>query len=92
MSLKPETIRRAWIAFTVVVSMFTLYFVAGNVINIIRLHSRMSALGREKKRYLQSIEADSTLIERLKYDEYLEAYARERFHMQRPDEDVYIIE
>ena len=92
MSLKPETIRCAWIAFTVVVSMFTLYFVAGNIINIIRLHSRMSALGREKKRYLQSIEADSTLIERLKYDEYLEAYARERFHMQRPDEDVYIIE
>ena len=27
-----------------------------------------------------------------KYDEYLEQYARERFHMQRPNEYIYIIE
>ena len=30
-------------------------------------------------------------LENLKYDEYLEQYAREHFHMQRRNEDVYII-
>ena len=33
----------------------------------------------------------STLLERLRYDDYLEEYARENYHMQRSDEHVYII-
>ena len=47
---------------------------------------------REKEFFQAKIEADSTLLERLRYDEYLEEYAREHFRMQRPDEHVYIIE
>ena len=31
------------------------------------------------------------LLERLRYDDYLEEYARENYHMQRSDEHVYII-
>jgi predicted GTPase len=31
-------------------------------------------------------------LEKKKYDEYLEQYARENFHMQRADELIYIVE
>ena len=41
--------------------------------------------------YRARIEQDSTLLERLRYDDYLEEYARENYHMQRSDEHVYII-
>ena len=32
------------------------------------------------------------MLRRLDYDEYLEQYAREKFHMQRPNEYIYIME
>ena len=37
------------------------------------------------------IAADSTEIENMKNPEYLERYAREKFHMQRENETVYLI-
>ena len=45
----------------------------------------------EREFYRARIEQDSTLLERLRYDDYLEEYARENYHMQRSDEHVYII-
>ena len=41
--------------------------------------------------YSEKIAQDSTLLERLKYDDYLEEYARENYHMQGRNEHVYII-
>lgn len=89
--MKTGLLHKLWIALTAVIVLFTAYVVAGNLAVIIRTQRRIAALQREKSAYRKSIEADSTLIERLKYDEYLERYARERFGMQRPDEDVYIM-
>jgi cell division protein FtsB len=52
----------------------------------------MSRLEEQGEQFQARITEDSTMLERLKYDEYLEQYARERFHMQRPNEHIYIIE
>lgn len=52
----------------------------------------MSQLNEEKARYEESIRKDSLLIEQLKNDEFLEQYARERYFMQRPNEQVFIVE
>lgn len=89
--MKKNLLHRLWIAVTTVIFLFTAYVVAGNLAVIIKTQRRISRLERDKRMYQSSITADSTLIERLKYDEYLERYARERFNMQRPDEDVYIM-
>ena len=35
---------------------------------------------------------DRRNAEQLRYDDYLEEYAREHYHMQRRDERVYLIE
>ena len=49
-------------------------------------------LTRESEYYRAEIERDSLLLERLRYDDYLEEYAREHYRMQRRDEHVYIME
>ena len=54
--------------------------------------TRNPRFGTGKTHYTEKIEQDSTLVEQLQYDDYLEEYARERFRMQRRDEQVYIVE
>lgn len=81
-----------WRVLTFVVSILTLFIIGGSVISIIKSQRHINRLNREKNIYLERISADSTLVEQLKDDEYLEKYARERYNMQRKDERVYIIE
>ena len=59
---------------------------------IIRINSRVSRLEEQYDLYRSRVDQDSTLLERLKYDEYLEQFAREKFHMQRANEYIYIVE
>ena len=58
---------------------------------ISKIKRQINALTREQSYYSEKIAQDSTLLERLKYDDYLEEYARENYHMQGRDEHVYII-
>ena len=51
----------------------------------------IARLQREGAQYRARIVEDSTLVERLRYDDYLEEFARERFHMQRAGEKVYLL-
>lgn len=81
--------RRFWITTTVIIVLFTLFFVGQNLLHAIRIKREVNALERERDHYRARIEADSTLVEQLRYDDYLEAYAREHFGMQHPDEKVY---
>ena len=57
-----------------------------------KIKRQINALNREKARHEQKIARDSALLEQLRYDDYLEEYAREHYHMQRRDERVYLIE
>ena len=63
-----------------------------NLITVIKVEHRIGRLKDQQEFFRQRIEQDSTMLERLNYDEYLEQYAREKFHMQRSDEHVYIME
>lgn len=83
--------RRFWIALTIVVSVFTAISAGRNLWHIVRVKREIAALREEAGTYRESIVRDSTLIERLRYDDYLEEYARERYHMQRQGEKVYIV-
>lgn len=85
-------IRRVWITLATIIVLFTSYVIVRNLIVFIDYRMRIHSLEKEKRTYLESIAADSALIERLKYDEYLEQYARERYRMQRPGEQVFIVE
>lgn len=87
-----QTGRKLWVVATTVIIAFTIFIVGRNAVHAVKIKRQINALQREKEFYRVKIAEDSTLLERLRYDEYLEEYAREHFRMQRPDEHVYIIE
>lgn len=80
-----------WRVLTVVISLFTLFVIASSLWSIICSRIDIARLEKIKMQYQQSISADSLLLEKLKYDEHLETFARERFGMQRKEEKVFII-
>lgn len=89
--MKFETGSRFWITTTVIVVLFSLFFIGQHLLHAIGIKRDISRLQREGAQYRLRIEEDSTLVERLRYDDYLEAYAREHFRMQRSGEKVYLL-
>ena len=80
-----------WRALTIVVSILTLFIIGGSVVSIIKSKRHINRLERQKREYLSKIAADSIMLEQLKSDEFLEKFARERYNMQRENEQVYKI-
>lgn len=84
--------KRFWIITTSIIIVFTVFVVGRNLLHTVKIRHEIGQLEREKVHYEQRIEQDSLLLERLRYDDYLEEFARERYRMQRRGEQVYIIE
>ncbi|MBR4995527.1 MAG: septum formation initiator family protein [Alistipes sp.] len=63
-----------------------------NLFIVVKVQRRIARLEEQCEHYRNRIAEDSTMLARLQYDEYLEQYAREKFHMQRPNEYIYIME
>ena len=89
--MKIELSRRFWWITTGIVGLFMLVFVGQNLLHVWQLKRDIARLEAEEEQYLERIAKDSALVERLSHDDYLEEYAREQFHMQHPDEEVFII-
>ena len=87
---KTGIIHRLWLTVAAIIVLVTGYVIIRNVIVIADYRIKISRLQREKAEYQKSIQADSLLIEQLKHDDYLEKFARERYRMQRADEQVFI--
>ena len=84
--------KRVWQVLTAVIIVYTAVLTVRNLARMIKVQSRIAVLEDQKDYFRQRIAEDSTLLERLNYDEYLEQYAREKFHMQRANEYIYILE
>lgn len=84
--------KRFWIITTSIIILFTVFVVGRNLLHTVKIRHEISVMEREKELYEQRIEQDSLLLERLRYDDYLEEYARERYRMQRRGEQVYIVD
>lgn len=80
-----------WIVVTAlfVVVVFLLAEVPVGEVRAIR--QRVDALSAERDEYSRQIESDSTFLENLKQDDFLERYAREKFYMKREGEEIYVI-
>ena len=64
--------KKFWIGATLLIVILTLSVVGRNVVHAIRIKRQINALEREKAAYQARIAEDSTLLEHLRYDEYLE--------------------
>ena len=88
----PDKIKKYfWMALTAVAGVFSVSVIAQNLWHAHTISRQINELEVQQAVYRHSIAEDSMLLERLKYDEYLEQYAREQYHMQRPGEKVFII-
>ncbi|MBQ5861117.1 MAG: septum formation initiator family protein [Alistipes sp.] len=90
--MKRSLSKYLWLGLTAVIFIYTAVVIVRNLIVIVRVNSRISNLEEQYDLYRSRVDQDSTLLEQLKYDEYLEQFAREKFHMQRADEHIYIVE
>lgn len=90
--MKIQLGRRFWIVLTAVIVVFSLFVIGRNALHAVKIKRQINALTRERSFYVEKIAQDSALLEQLRYDDYLEEYAREHYHMQRRDEHVYILE
>ena len=84
--------KKIWKVAIAVVIIYTAVLTVRNLITVVTVKHRMWGLEDQKEAFQARITEDSTMLEHLKYDEYLEQYARERFYMQRPNEYIYIVE
>lgn len=89
--MKLEISRRFWIISTAIVVLFTLVFLGQNLLHALSLKRDIARLEEEQEQYQERILRDSTLVEQLRHDDYLEEFAREQFGMQRKGEEVFII-
>lgn len=83
--------KRFWIVATATIFILSAMVVGRNAVHAVKIKRQVNALAREEQYYRSRIEQDSTLLEQLRYDDYLEEFARENFQMQRADEHVYIL-
>ena len=90
--MKRSLSKYLWLGLTAVIFIYTAVVIVRNLVVIVRVNSRISNLEEQYDLYRSRVDQDSTLLEQLKYDEYLEQFAREKFHMQRADERIYIVE
>ena len=90
--MKRSLSKYLWLGLTAVIFIYTAVVIVRNLIVIVRVNSRISNLEEQYDLYRSRVDQDSTLLEQLKYDEYLEQFAREKFHMQRANEHIYIVE
>ena len=95
--MKEETRLRVinyfWIAVTIFMAICTLYVSIFTIRDTVRMNRQIAVLDKDRARYEAKIESDSIFIERISKDpSFMEKYARERYHMQRPGETVFILE
>lgn len=83
--------RRLWLISIVVFGLLIVVFDKNNLIEAWRLKQKINALEVQETYYRQKIAEDSTVLENLKDDRYLEQYAREHYLMKRKEETIYLI-
>ena len=83
--------RRLWLISIVVFGLLIVVFDKHNLIEAWRLKQQINALEVQETYYRQKIAEDSTVLENLKNDRYLEQYAREHYLMKRKEETIYLV-
>ena len=83
--------RRLWLISIVGFGLLIGVVDKNNLIEAWRLKQKINALEVQETYYRQKIAEDSTVLENLKNDRYLEQYAREHYLMKRKEETIYLV-
>lgn len=83
---------RLWVVITIAFLLIITVFSKNTVIEATALRRRIREMEREQRYYRERAREDSTFLENLKHDWFLEKYAREHFYMKQKGEEIYLIE
>ncbi len=83
--------RRLWVITIAVFVLVVAVFDKNNLIEAWRLRQKINELEAQQEYYQQKITEDSTILENLRDDDFLERYAREHYLMKRKDETIYLL-
>ena len=77
---------------TVIFIVWLFFFDSNNILTNLTTRDKLNELKKQKKFYLDEIEKDSIMIQKLLYDtSEIEKFAREKFQMKKKNEDVFLI-
>ena len=76
----------------IVFSIWMLFFDSNSWFIHNELNNDIEDLEDEKKYYKKEIEKDNKEIKKLSNDDGLEKYGREKYHMKKDKEEIYLIE
>jgi cell division protein FtsB len=79
-------------AIAIVIVVLLLVLFGRDIREMLGVRTEIHRLNERKAELRRQIDADSTLLERLKDADFLEKFARENYLMRREGEEVYIIE
>ena len=83
---------RAWVIVTIAFLLIITVFSKNTVIEAMAIRRRIKAMQKEQEYYREKAREDSTFLENLKQDWFLEKYARETFYMNGRIEEIYLID
>jgi cell division protein DivIC len=88
----PPFFRNKYILTIIIFFLWLLFFDANSLLDKFREMKDLRQLEKDKEYYLNRIEEDKRKLNELKTsNDNLEKFAREQYHMKRPDEDLFII-
>ena len=71
--------------------LWMLFFDSNSYLNHNRLSNDINQLQKDKQHYLEEIKKDSIALKELASPEGLEKYAREKYHMKKENEEIFLI-
>ena len=71
--------------------LWMLFFDSNSYLNHNRLSNDINQLQKDKQHYKEEIKKDSIALEELYSPEGLEKYAREKYHMKKENEEIFLI-
>lgn len=83
---------KIWIVITVAFILFVTVFSKNTMVEAMAINRRINEMHKDQLYYRERAREDSTFIENLKQDWFLEKYARETFYMKNNGEEIYLLE
>ena len=71
--------------------LWMLFFDSNSYLNHNRLSNDINQLQKDKQHYKEEIKKDSIALEELSSPVGLEKYAREKYHMKKENEEIFLI-
>jgi cell division protein FtsB len=72
--------------------LWMIFFDSNSFINHKRLSKTIDQLRKDQNYYKEQIKSDSITLEKLSDKVGLEKYAREKYHMKKENEEIFLIE